>query len=80
VLNGLDKRAGLLNLDSVLARAYDEYAFVRDSWMRRREYVVRDGDVPDEEPIEEFPMDDEEEALEAPPETETETDPDSERR
>jgi len=60
VLNVLDTRAGLLSLDSVLGRAYDEYAFVRDSWLKRREFQVRDGDVPDEEPIEEFPMEDEE--------------------
>jgi phospholipid-binding lipoprotein MlaA len=59
VLNVLETRAGLLSLDSVLGRAYDEYAFVRDSWLKRREFQVRDGDVPDEEPIEEFPMEDE---------------------
>lgn len=59
VLSVLDTRAGLLNLDSVIGRAYDEYAFVRDSWLKRREFQVRDGDVPDEEPIEEFPMEDE---------------------
>jgi phospholipid-binding lipoprotein MlaA len=60
VLNVVDTRAGLLSLDSVIGRAYDEYAFVRDSWLKRREFQVRDGDVPDEEPIEEFPMEDEE--------------------
>jgi phospholipid-binding lipoprotein MlaA len=75
VLSVLDTRAGLLNLDSVLGRAYDEYAFVRDSWMKRREFQVRDGDVPDEEPIEEFPMEDEEPPPEDSTGTPADTDP-----
>jgi phospholipid-binding lipoprotein MlaA len=63
VLNVIDTRAGLLSLDSVIGRAYDEYAFVRDSWMKRREFQVLDGNVPDTEPIEEFPMEEEDEEL-----------------
>ncbi len=46
VLNGLDARAGLLDTEGVLDETYDRYAFVRNSWLQRREYQVRDGDVP----------------------------------
>jgi phospholipid-binding lipoprotein MlaA len=45
----LDLRASLLDLDSQLAQAYDRYAFVRNAWLQRREYKVRDGNVEDEQ-------------------------------
>jgi phospholipid-binding lipoprotein MlaA len=56
VLSLIDERAGLLSVDESIRRAFDPYAFVRDAWLQRREYKVRDGDVPDEElpPDEEF--------------------------
>ena len=63
-LSVLDTRVELLNLDRVREQAYDEYVFVRNGWMQRREYAVRDGDV-EEEPLEEFPDE------EMPPEDET---------
>jgi phospholipid-binding lipoprotein MlaA len=44
----LDQRAGLLELDSQLERSYDRYAFVRNAWLQRREYQVKDGDVEDQ--------------------------------
>ena len=44
----LDQRAGLLELDAQLERSYDRYAFVRNAWLQRREYQVRDGDVEDQ--------------------------------
>jgi len=47
----LDTRAGLLQLDRLRDQAFDEYVFVRDAWMQRREYAVQDGDV-EEAPIE----------------------------
>ena len=47
-LDIVDVRAQLLTLDPVIARSYDPYAFVRNSWLQRREYQVRDGDVPEE--------------------------------
>jgi phospholipid-binding lipoprotein MlaA len=43
----LDLRAGLLDLDAQLERSYDRYAFVRNAWLQRREYQVKDGDVGD---------------------------------
>ena len=44
----LDQRAGLLELDAQLERSYDRYAFVRNAWLQRREYQVKDGDVEDQ--------------------------------
>lgn len=55
VLSVVDGRASLLSLDQSIQRAFDPYAFVRNAWLQRREYKVRDGDVPDEEP----PLDEE---------------------
>ncbi len=54
VLSVVDGRAGLLALDPSLDAAYDRYAFIRDAWLQRREFQVRDGDVPDDAPLEEF--------------------------
>ncbi|HSD73860.1 MAG TPA: VacJ family lipoprotein [Steroidobacteraceae bacterium] len=48
-LDIVDVRAQLLALDPVIARSYDPYAFVRNSWLQRREYQVRDGDVAEED-------------------------------
>jgi phospholipid-binding lipoprotein MlaA len=44
----LDQRASLLELDAQLERSYDKYAFVRNAWLQRREYQVKDGDVDDQ--------------------------------
>src|SRR6187551_1660668 len=44
----LDQRASLLDLDAQLERSYDRYAFVRNAWLQRREYQVKDGDVEDQ--------------------------------
>jgi len=44
----LDQRAGLLELDSQLARSFDRYAFIRNAWLQRREYQVKDGNVEDQ--------------------------------
>ncbi|MDE2218779.1 MAG: VacJ family lipoprotein [Gammaproteobacteria bacterium] len=49
VTSKLQLRAELLATDAVLERAYDPYAFVRNAWLERREYQVRDGAV-DESP------------------------------
>jgi phospholipid-binding lipoprotein MlaA len=45
----LELRVSLLPTDAVVERAFDRYAFVRNAWLRRREYQVRDGAV-DETP------------------------------
>lgn len=45
VTDKLELRASLLDADAVLKRTYDPYAFVRNAWLQRREYQVRDGAV-----------------------------------
>ncbi len=51
----LDTRVGIFPADVALGQAFDGYAFVRDAYLQRREYKVRDGNVPAQE---EEPLDD----------------------
>lgn len=51
VLGVVNTRARLLELDEMRAEAFDDYAFVRDAWLQRREYMVHDGEVEEEEPL-----------------------------
>jgi phospholipid-binding lipoprotein MlaA len=56
----LEMRAGLLDLDEQIERSYDKYAFVRNAWLQRREFQVKDGEIDDsalelEEGMEEEP-------------------------
>lgn len=44
----VDQRASLLSLDATIDNAFDPYAFVRNAWVKRRNYLVHDGDVPEE--------------------------------
>jgi len=44
-LQVVDLRAQLLDLDSQLRSTYDPYAFMRDAYLQRREYLVNDGNV-----------------------------------
>jgi phospholipid-binding lipoprotein MlaA len=44
----LDKRAGLLQADSVLDNSYDPYVFVRNAYLQRRQFQVKDGQVSDD--------------------------------
>jgi phospholipid-binding lipoprotein MlaA len=48
VTDKLELRASLLDADAVLERTYDPYAFVRNAWLQRREYQVKDGAVAEE--------------------------------
>lgn len=43
----LDLRVELLALDEQLGRSFDRYAFVRNAWLQRREFKVKDGNVED---------------------------------
>ena len=43
------ERAELLPTDAALAAAFDRYAFARDAWLQRRQFLVRDGDVKPED-------------------------------
>ncbi|MGH8310724.1 MAG: MlaA family lipoprotein, partial [Steroidobacteraceae bacterium] len=51
VLSTVDRREGLLAADPTLDAAFDRYAFIRNAWLQRREFQVRDGDVPEDEPL-----------------------------
>jgi phospholipid-binding lipoprotein MlaA len=48
-LSLVDKRASLLGTDEILQDSFDPYAFMRNAYLQRREYLVKDGNVPDEE-------------------------------
>lgn len=39
----LDSRASLLGTDEMLAQSFDPYAFMRNAYLQRREYQVKDG-------------------------------------
>lgn len=52
-LSFIDRRARLLPFDQLITEAYDPYAFIRDAHLQRRQYLVFDGNPP-EEPLEEF--------------------------
>ena len=41
----LDMRADLLDLDEQIDQSYDRYAFVRNAWLSRREFQVKDGEI-----------------------------------
>lgn len=51
VVDAVDKRAALLDTDEMIEKAYDPYAFLRNAWLQRREYQVRDGKVPPDEEL-----------------------------
>jgi phospholipid-binding lipoprotein MlaA len=46
--NLLDSRARQLSLEDTLNQAFDKYAFIRNAYLQRREYLVTDGEVPEE--------------------------------
>jgi phospholipid-binding lipoprotein MlaA len=48
-LSLVDTRADLLATEDVLKKSYDPYAFIRNAYLQRREYQVKDGQVPEEE-------------------------------
>jgi len=47
----VNRRAELLPYDASFDSAYDRYALIRNAWLQRREYQVKDGEV-EEAPIE----------------------------
>jgi phospholipid-binding lipoprotein MlaA len=48
----IDRRAALLSLDDTVRKVFDPYAFIRDAYLQRRAYLVSDGAVTDEAPLE----------------------------
>jgi phospholipid-binding lipoprotein MlaA len=67
-----ERRVRLLEADAVLDRTGDPYAFVRSAYLQRREYLVRDGDVPADDLDLELELDPE---LDAEPDAEPGTGP-----
>lgn len=62
VLSLIDTRAGLLGTDEVLARSFDPYVFMRNAYLQRRDFQVRDGaGAAQSEDFEIFEFDDEDE-------------------
>jgi phospholipid-binding lipoprotein MlaA len=49
-LRQVDRRMRLLDADAVLERAADKYVLVRSAYLQRREYQVKDGNIPDQQP------------------------------
>jgi phospholipid-binding lipoprotein MlaA len=45
----IDTRAQLLQADIALRNAFDPYALVRNAFLQRREYLVRDGQMPEQD-------------------------------
>ncbi|MEO6078820.1 MAG: VacJ family lipoprotein [Steroidobacteraceae bacterium] len=58
----VDGRAELLTTEDVLNRSFDRYAFIRSAYLQRREYQVKDGNVP----AEDFEIFEDETAAESP--------------
>jgi len=50
----VNRRSELLPFDASFDSAYDRYAFIRNAWLQRREYQVKDGAVEDDIPQEEL--------------------------
>ena len=67
VLDAVHTRSELLPLDDTLKRTYDPYAFIRDSWLQRREFEIFDGNPPPET-LEDIEGGDEAQPQEPPPE------------
>lgn len=65
------RRAELLPFDAQFDAAYDPYAFIRNAWLQRREYQVKDGEVADDIPLDEFEDFEDFEDTEAPETPET---------
>lgn len=53
-------RADLLPVEAQIANVFDRYAFLRDAWAQRREYMIFDGSPPeptfDDEPLDDEPV------------------------
>jgi len=53
-LDVVDTRARLLPLDASIDKVYDRYAFIRNAYLQRRQYLVYDGNPPEQPVDEEF--------------------------
>jgi phospholipid-binding lipoprotein MlaA len=46
----VNRRARLLGGESLLDQTFDRYSFIRNAYLERRNYLVKDGNVPEAEP------------------------------
>ena len=46
----VDRRARLLDAEGVLERAYDKYAFMRNAYLARREFLINGGESGEDVP------------------------------
>ncbi len=58
-LSIIDRRARLIPAEQALEGAFDRYALIRNAYLQRREYLVLDGNVPEESLEDELLFDDE---------------------
>jgi phospholipid-binding lipoprotein MlaA len=56
----VDRRARLIPAERALEGAFDRYALIRNAYLQRREYLVRDGDMPEDDLEEDLFLDDDE--------------------
>jgi phospholipid-binding lipoprotein MlaA len=56
IATSIHNRSTLLKIDQEVRRAFDPYAFVRDSYLQNRQYLLYDGNPPEDD----FYLDDEE--------------------
>lgn len=47
-LEAIEARAGLLGVDQTLDEAIDPYLFLRDAYLQRRDFLIFDGDPPED--------------------------------
>ncbi len=46
----IDRRAYLLGIEKMIEQmSVDQYTFIRDAWQQRRQYLIYDGNTPDED-------------------------------
>ncbi|HEX7416818.1 MAG TPA: MlaA family lipoprotein [Steroidobacteraceae bacterium] len=63
----VNRRARLLGGESLLNQTYDRYSFIRNAYLERRNYLVKDGNVPEAEPADAGMPPDEDATPESPP-------------
>jgi phospholipid-binding lipoprotein MlaA len=49
IVHLIDDRASLLPVDEQVREAFDPYLFVRDAYTQNREYLIRDGEAPEDD-------------------------------
>ncbi len=55
----IHERSMLLGIDQHISEAYDPYALLRDAYVQRREYLIHDGNPPEDEFLDDSEFEDE---------------------